>query len=57
MIDLASYRRMLDDLLDCEEGLTSWEIGFIDDVSKRDSDTWTPGVKLMIEKIWNKVFG
>ena len=53
---IEDYRKMLDDLIELDEGLTRWEENFVDDVSKRNPQTWTPTVCEKIEQIWNKHF-
>lgn len=51
----SEHERMIDDILDCERGLTDWEINFADSVSQQPPETWTIRQKEVIEKIWNKV--
>ena len=31
-------RQMLNDLLDVEDGLTAWEVNFVDDIDTRDRE-------------------
>jgi len=43
--------KMLEDLLDLEEGLTDWEVCFVEDVSRRPPSEWTARQRQKIEQI------
>jgi hypothetical protein len=49
------YREMLRNLLDLDEGLTNWEITFLDDMNRWQGDFREKQAET-IEKIWNKHF-
>lgn len=55
MREQKEYRAMLKDLLDIDEGLTAWEITFIDDMNRWRGD-FTEKQAERIEIIWNKHF-
>ena len=47
----------LDDLLELEEGLTDWEVGFIESLShQRERPDWKPSQKqaATLERIWKE---
>ncbi|RKY12684.1 MAG: hypothetical protein DRP65_00565 [Planctomycetota bacterium] len=46
-------RDMLSDLLDIEEGLSDWEIGFVESLSRWDGD-FTERQATALERCWNK---
>lgn len=50
------YRKMIDELLAVEDGLNSWEIGFVEDMYKR-ADDYTDTQSDKIEQIWTQIFG
>jgi len=53
--DEAELRKMLNELLALEAGLTEWEVAFIEDLSHRKAAfTEKQGAKL--ETVWNKHF-
>lgn len=43
---------MVCELLELDEGLTAWEVGFIEDMSRRTSYTQEQGLK--VEQIWQE---
>lgn len=49
-------RKMLDELLEVEEGLSPWEINFLDSLNGWASD-FTPKQAATLEKIWDRVLG
>lgn len=49
-------RRMVEELCDLDEGLSGWEIDFIDDMADREGE-YTEGQLNKIEQIWNKRIG
>ena len=46
---------MLKELLDVEEGLTDWEINFIESLERWEGN-FTPAQAAALEKAWNKHF-
>lgn len=44
--------QMVNELLALDEGLTTWEVGFIEDMSRRT--TYTPDQEAKIEQIWQE---
>ena len=49
-------REMIDELFDVDEGLTSWEIDFLDSVNDWEG-MFTERQAETIERMWNKVLG
>lgn len=49
----AELRDMLTDLLDIEEGLDGWELGFIENLSRWEGD-FTDAQAAALERTWNK---
>ena len=54
MSEQIEARKMLKDLLDVDEGLTQWEVNFIENMSHWEGD-FRPKQIANIEKIWNRV--
>ena len=49
---------MLQELLDAEIGLSSWEMDFLDSLYQRDQGAGLTGKQATkLEQIWQKVFG
>lgn len=42
---------LLNDLLDLEDGLTEWEVEFLEDLAKDEDRTLTPRQKAKLEQI------
>ncbi len=63
MAGFVDYDGLLDDLLDVEDGLSEWEVKFVDDIDKRrqaDSDRprmLTPKQAAKLQEIWEKHCG
>ena len=54
------FQKMLRELLDTEEGLSEWEIGFIDSLKDQgfaeDRLDFTPRQRKKLEEIWLRMF-
>ena len=48
-------QKMLDELLDLSEGLTDWEMDFLDSLSNRKND-FTYKQSKVLERLWDKCF-
>ena len=46
---------MLDELLDADEGLTDWEIGFIETLDERRGEELSVKQTQKLESIWSRV--
>jgi len=51
-----NMRPMIAELLDIEEGMSDWEIDFIESLDKWNYD-FTPKQVAVLERIWNKHLG
>ena len=46
---------VLDELLDCNEGLSAWEIEFIEDMDRKRHYTWSTKQIVWLDKIYERV--
>jgi len=54
---MSDWRQMLKDCLRLEEGLTDWEVGFVESLNhKADQARWTPTDRqaAILQEIWEK---
>lgn len=51
------YAKMVRELLDVDEGMTDWEVNFLESISRRPAGSWSQAVLAKIEQIWRTVFG
>ena len=51
--DIKYFRELLDELLEVEEGLTAWEMNFLQDLSELEGD-FTPGQKSTLERLYDR---
>ena len=54
MTSLATILAELDDLLDIEDGLSTWEVDFIDDMNKKRADGFTDKQAKKIDELWDR---
>lgn len=47
-------REVLDDFLECDEGLSGWEIGFIDDMNEKRNLMWSQGQIDKLDQIYER---
>lgn len=57
MSEQSRARDVLGDLLDCDEGLTAWEITFIDDMDTKRGFDWSEKQIACLDKIYERVCG
>lgn len=50
-------KSMLKELLEVEEGLTDWEIGFLESMTQKTDRDLTHGQGQKLVDIWDKIFG
>ena len=48
-------RDVLDDLLACDEGMTAWEIGFIEDMDEKRGFDWSDKQIARLDIIFERV--
>ena len=46
---------ILNDLLDLEDGLTGWEVGFVDDLDKLRTVELSPKQAVKLDEIWDRL--
>jgi len=54
MTDQDKAREMLDDLLEIDDGLSSWAVNFIDDMDRKRHLDWTENQIEKIAELHNK---
>ena len=55
MSEQSRARSVLNDLLDCDEGLTAWEITFIEDMDTKRGFDWSERQIACLDKIYERV--
>lgn len=50
-------RIMLDELLEVDDGLSDWEVEFVEDLDRHADRELTDKQESKLEQIWQKVFG
>lgn len=47
-------RQVLDDLLECDEGMNGWELDFIEDMDEKRELNWSPAQIEKLDQIYEK---
>lgn len=56
MASPTDYMGMVDELLELEDGLSDWEIRFLEDLKSREASILTPRQFQLLETLWGKKF-